>query len=67
MKDSNIKVQHLGSKILTKIDATSHKLRDLEDQSKKFGLDVKSNQLFIALKGYKLGLQDILEDIKFLE
>jgi len=57
------RVQNL---ILDKITEVKKKIRNLEDESKKFSVAPSSNGAYTGLVGYREALQDILSEVRSL-
>ena len=57
------RVQNL---ILDKISEVKKRIRNLEDESKKFSVAPSSNGVYTALVGSRQALQDILSEIRSL-
>jgi hypothetical protein len=57
------RVQNL---ILDKISEVKKRIRNLEDESKKFSVAPSSNGAYTGLVGYREALQDILSEVRSL-
>lgn len=50
--------------LLDKISDASKKIRTIEDDCKNFSVAPEANRVYIALVGYRRGLQDSLENLR---
>ena len=56
--------ENLAKMLLDKISYASKKIRAIEDDCKKFSVAPEGNGVYIALVGYRRGLQESLEDLR---
>ena len=50
--------------ILNSVSDTKQRLRQLEDECRRFSVDPGANGVYVGLVGYQEALQDLLSDIR---